>query len=195
MAMKSLWIYLVFVVVVLSCQQKAKTAIAVEPSKYETFIGKKSPSDIALIADHVVDTLKLNNGDTVFVLKSPVIKDDIGDKRPEYPIYLKFSNKEWPVLLYKNAIGAEIYILNDLDGDLVPEVLLRPTWFSSCWASINLFSLKNKKWKLIKKGSMYFCSDKYPLNKRIVKTEKGWGLLTDSLAEDRFITLKKEIRF
>jgi hypothetical protein len=42
---------------------------------------------------------------------------------------------------------------------------------------------------------MYFCSDKYPLAKRIVKTDNGYGLLTDSLTDDKFITLKKEIKF
>jgi hypothetical protein len=193
--MKRPWIYLVLTICIASCEHKAKTRKEENPAKFQTFEGKKSPSDVVLIAEHVEDTLVLNNKDTAVIMKSPLIKDDMGDKRPIYPIYIKFSNKNWPVLLYQNAIGADIYIVGDLDGDHVPEVLLRPEWFSSCWASVNLFSLKNKKWNLVKKGSMYFCSDQYPLSKRIIKTEKGWSLLVDSLADDKFITLKKEIRF
>ena len=98
-------------------------------------------------------------------------------------------------MIHKQAIGADLFLVDDLDGDGKPELLLRPDWFSSCWASLNLYSMKNGNWKLIKKDSMYFCSDEYPLSKRVIKTEKGYALLTDSLADDKFITLKKEIKF
>lgn len=145
--------------------------------------------------DGIVDTVLLNKTDTAFVIKPKPIADDIGDKRKEYITYVYFSGNKFPILTHKNAIGADLFLAEDLDADGKPELLLRPDWFSSCWASINLYSIKNGSWKLIKQGSMYFCSDEYPLSKRIIKTEKGYGLLTDSLTDDKFITLKKEIKF
>lgn len=145
--------------------------------------------------DAIVDTVLLNKTDTAFVIKPKPIADDIGDKRKEYITYVYFSGNKFPILTHKNAIGADLFLTEDLDKDGNQELLLRPDWFSSCWASLNLYSLKNGSWKLIKQGSMYYCSDQYPLSKRIIKTEKGYGLLTDSLADDKFITLKKEIKF
>ena len=145
--------------------------------------------------DGIIDTVLLNKTDTAFIVKPKPIADDIGDKRKEYITYVYFTNKKFPVLIHKDAIGADLFLANDLDGDGIPELLLRPEWFSSCWASLNLYSVKNKKWKLVKKGSMYFCSDQYPLSKRIIKTTDGFAMLTDSLADDKFITLKKEIKF
>ena len=143
----------------------------------------------------VVDTVLLNKTDTAFIVKPKSIKDDIGDKRVEYITYVYFSNKQYPPLKHENAIGTDLCLIADLNADGKLELLLQPHWFSSCWSSINLYTIKNSKWKLLKQGSMYFCSDKYPLAKRIVKTDNGYSLLTDSLTDDKFITLKKEIKF
>ncbi|MFD0939332.1 hypothetical protein [Pedobacter boryungensis] len=188
--MKKYWVYLVLIAALTGCKGKVKT---------EENSGKESDSSTAkMIVDptkQVVDTILLNKTDTAFVVKNKMIKDDIGDKQKQYIIQIFFTNEHWPVLIYKNAIGADLALAGDLNGDNQPEILLRPEWFSSCWSSVNLFSLRNNEWKLIKKGSMYFCSDKYPLPKRVVKTDKGYGLLTDSLTDDKFITLKKEIKF
>ena len=145
--------------------------------------------------DGVIDTLLVNKTDTIFVIKPKPIADDMGDKREDYVSYFYFSNKAYPILTHKNAIGADIFFVDDLDKDGKQELLLRPDWFSSCWASLNLYSVKNGSWKLIKQGSMYYCSDQYPLSKRIISTDKGYAMLTDSLADDKFITLKKEIKF
>ncbi len=188
--MKKYCLYLIAITLLISCKGNVKR------------VDKTLQKTDSLTWDYgidttkqAVDTLVLALNDTAFVVKNKLINDDIGDRQKEYRIDITFTNKKWPKLSYKSAIGAELALAGDLDGDQEQELLLRPEWFSSCWASVNLFSLKNKKWKLIKKGSMYFCSDQYPLNKRIIKTEKGWGLLTDSLADDKFITLKNEIRF
>ena len=142
-----------------------------------------------------VDTVVLSKTDSAFVVKNKAIKDDMGDKQKDYTIQVYFTNLTWPKLSFKNAIGADLALAGDLDGDHLPELLLRPEWFSSCWSTVNLFSLKNNSWKMIKSGSMYFCSDQYPLSKRVVKTDAGYGLLTDSLTDDKFITLKKTIKF
>lgn len=173
----------IFAILIAACQGKIAT-------QNEQHVTTKIDT-----SKQVIDTIALTKSDTAFVLKNKLIKDDIGDKQKEYIISISFTDRDWPKLTYHNAIGAELFLPGDLDGDGLPELLLRPEWFSSCWASINLFSLKNKEWKLIKSGSMYFCSDAYPLAKRVLKTDKGFGLLTDSLTEDKFITLKKEIKF
>ncbi len=142
----------------------------------------------------LIDTMLLSKNDTAFVIK-PKVVDDPNLQKKAFEINVLFSNKKWPILNFKQAIGADLYLVEDLNGDNKPELLLRPEWFSSCWSSINLFSLKDNNWKLIKKDSMYFCADEYPLSKRIEKQGNTYYLLTDSLADDKFIINKKEIQF
>ena len=187
--MKKNWIYFLAIAVLAACQSTVKTE-----EKVEVKIDSPKAKIVFDVAKQSVDTILLAVNDTAFVVKNKAIKDDMGDKQKEYIINVFFSNAR-PQLTYKNAIGADLALAGDLNGDGVQELLLRPDWFSSCWASVNLFSLKGNSWKLVKTGSMYFCSDEYPLPKRVVKTAKGYGLLTDSLADDKFIVLKKEIKF
>lgn len=182
-------IYLLSIILLSACRGEVKTE-----EKKDGKIGAAHKIEVDTVKQ-MVDTIFLTKTDTAFVVKNKLIPDDMGDKQKEYSIKIFFTPKTWPTLTYKSAIGADLFLTGDLDGDGLPELLLRPEWFSSCWASINLFTLKNNSWKLLKKGSMYFCSDEYPLGKRIIKTDKGYGLLTDSLADDKFITLKKEIKF
>ncbi len=143
---------------------------------------------------HEVDSILIGNKDTAFVVKSKIDTNGI-DTGKVYEINILFSNKKWPTLNFKQAIGADLFLVEDLNGDNNPELLLRPEWFSSCWSSINLFSLKDNSWKLIKKDSMYFCADEYPLSKRIEKINNKYYLLTDSLTDDKFVINKKEINF
>lgn len=143
----------------------------------------------------LIDTLLLGEKDTAFVIKPKVDKDPSAQAKKVFEINVLFSNKKWPALNFKQAIGADIYLVKDLDGDDMPELLLRPEWFSSCWASINLFSIKENAWQLVKKGSMYFCAEEYPLAKRIEEKDNKYFLLTDSLADDKFIINKNEIKF
>jgi hypothetical protein len=188
--MNRFYIYLITIVLFASCKGGNKEQLQL----HDSLKTSKKLFDVDF-AKQQVDTVLLSKNDTAFVLKNKLVADDIGDKYKDYIIKVYFKNKKWPVLIFKNAIGADLAIIDDLNGDGQPEILLKPDWFSSCWASVNLFSLKNNTWKLIKSGSMYFCSDQYPLDKRVVKTENGYGLLTDSLTEDKFITLKKTIKF
>lgn len=183
------WIYFLSIILFAGCNANN------EVKKSTSSLDITNKTLVIDSATQVIDTLMLSKSDSAFVVKNKLIKDDMGEQYKEYLIHIYFSNKNWPVLDFKNAIGADLALAGDLDGDLQPELLLRPDWFSSCWASVNLFSLKNNKWDLVKNGSMYFCSDQYPLNKRVVKIANGYGLLTDSLADDKFITLKKSIKF
>ncbi len=187
--MNKFCIYLVTLVLLTACNSKqtaknATATAATTPSGFTIDYGKQE-----------VDTILLSKTDLAFVVKNKAIKDDMGDKQKDYTIQVYFTNLKWPKLSFKNAIGADLALAGDLDGDHQTELLLRPEWFSSCWSTVNLFSLKNNAWKLVKNGSMYFCSDQYPLSKRVVKTASGYGLLTDSLTDDKFITLKKTIKF
>lgn len=143
---------------------------------------------------HEVDSILIGKKDTAFVVKSKLDTNEM-DTSKVYEINVLFSNKEWPTLNFKQAIGADLFLVEDLDGDNKPELLLRPEWFSSCWASINLFSMKENAWHLVKNGSMYFCADEYPLSKRIEKIDDKFYLLTDSLSDDKFVINKKEIKF
>lgn len=188
--MKHFAIYFFAIIALAACRQQAGNQNLIDHPPVKKHI--RFTIDTML---QTVDTVTLSAIDTAFVVKNKLINDDIGDKQKNYIIDIYFTNVQWPKLSYKNAIGADLFLLGDLDRDGLPELLLRPEWFSSCWASVNLFSLKHNKWKIVKSGSMYFCSDQYPLGKRVVKTANGYALLTDSLADDKFITLKKPFKF
>ena len=142
-----------------------------------------------------VDTILLSKKDTAFVIKPKAVEDATVQQKKVFEINILFSNKKWPTLNFKQAIGADLFLLEDLNSDSKPELLLRPEWFSSCWASINLFSIKDGAWKMVKNGSMYFCADEYPLSKRVEEKDDKFYLLTDSLLDDKFIIKKKEIKF
>lgn len=144
---------------------------------------------------HEVDSLLIGENDTAFVVKNKVDAKDVGTSRAVYEINILFSNKKLPILYFKNAIGADLYIVGDLDGDNEPELLLRPEWFNNCWSSVNLFSLKDNAWHLVNRGGMFFCNDKYPLPNRIEKQDDKYYLVTDSIADEKFVIDKKEIKF
>lgn len=182
--MKHYCLLLVFTSLIFACQTRETKEVEVNT---ETFMIDSEK--------HEVDSLLIGEKDTAFVVKNKVDVKDIGTARAVYEINIIFSNKQWPLLHFKNAIGADLYVVGDIDGDNKPELLLRPEWFSSCWSSVNLFSLKEKSWQLIKTGSMYFCADEYPLPKRIEKRDDKYYLLTDSLADDKFVINKNEIQF
>lgn len=188
--MKHAWICLLALLMLAACRGKARTE-----AKETEQADRKLQKITVDFNKQTVDTILLNATDTAFVVKNKLIKDDMGDKQKQYIIKVFFSPQNWPVLTFDQAIGAHVVLAGDLDGDGLPELLLRPEWFSSCWSTVNLFSIKHNSWKLVRQGSMYFCSDKYPLDKRVIKTDKGYGLLTDSLTDDKFIVLKKEIKF
>lgn len=178
------FLLLVLISVVIACQTKETKNVEVNT---ETFM---------VDADSVaIDTLLISKNDTAFVIKPKVAKDSTLQDKKAFEINVLFSNKKWPALNFKQAIGADLYMVGDINGDNQPELLLRPEWFSSCWSSINLFSLKDNSWSLVKVGSMYFCADEYPLSKRIEKQNSKYYLLTDSLADDKFVINKKEIQF
>ena len=168
----------------LACQNKGTKKVEVTS---KTFVMDAEKQQL--------DTVVLGEKDTAIIVKDKLDTGDTGGKKQRYEINIMFSNKKWPTLKFSEAIGADLFVVGDIDGDQKPELLLRPEWFSSCWASINLFSLKEGAWKLVKKGSMYFCADEYPLSKRIEKQNDKYYLLTDSLADDQFVIQKKEIKF
>lgn len=182
----------IFVIVscfLLACTNRSNTSeqsLVTQPAKQNIEVD---------LEKEAVDTLLLTNTDTAVLVKQKPIRDDMGDQRKSYVATIYFLHQNWPALTYDPAIGAELFLVGDLDQDHQPEVLLKPEWFSSCWAKITLFSLKAKGWKKITSGNMYFCSDRYPLSKRIIKTDQGYALLTDSISHDRFITLKRDIKF
>jgi len=184
MKMKRCYFLLLLAGVMFACRNKETKEVEVKTTTF-----------MVDAATTLVDTLLLSEKDTAFVIKPKVAKDPARQTSKAFEINVLFSNKKWPSLNFKQAIGADIYLVKDLDGDDMPELLLRPEWFSSCWASINLFSMKENAWQLIKKGSMYFCAEEYPLAKRIEEKDSKYFLLTDSLADDKFIINKNEIKF
>ncbi len=140
------------------------------------------------------DTVWLSKTDTAFIIRPALGTDSMSCPEEPCRIRIRFSN-QLPDLEYPQAIGADLHLAGDLNGDGQPELLLRPEWFTSCWSAINVFSLKNGAWKKITTGSMYWCSDDLPLSKRVEKTGKGFALLCDSMADADFIVTRKLITF
>ncbi|WP_343533710.1 hypothetical protein [Pedobacter sp.] len=182
--MKNCGLLFLTVMILFACQNKRTNKVEVTS---KTFIMDSEKQEL--------DTVILGEKDTAIIVKDKLDTDDTGGKKDRYEINIMFANKKWPTLKFSEAIGADLYVVDDIDGDHKPELLLRPEWFSSCWSSINLFSLKEGAWKIVKKGSMYFCADEYPLSKRIEKHHDKYYLLTDSLADDQFVIQKQEIKF
>jgi hypothetical protein len=171
-------------IVIIACQNRETKEVEVSTKIFRLDENK-----------HEIDSMLIDENDTAFVVKNKVDAKDVGTSRALYEINILFSNKKLPILYFKNAIGADLYIVGDLDGDNKPELLLRPEWFNNCWSSVNLFSLKDNAWHLINRGGMYFCNDKYPLSNRIEKQDDRYYLVTDSIVNEKFVIEKKEIKF
>ncbi|WP_461788374.1 hypothetical protein [Pedobacter sp.] len=182
--MNRLCLLILIAIATISCRNKSVSEVSVTAKTFVVDANK-----------HTVDTLIINNNDTAFVVKNKVSDKDKGTESEVYEIHVMFSNKKWPVLHFKNAIGADLYVVEDLDGDDEPELLLRPEWFNSCWSSINLFSLKEGGWHLVKSGGMYFCADQHPLPARIEKQNEKYYLITDTIINEKFVVDGKEIEF
>lgn len=182
--MRKLSLLILIGIVASGCRNKSVNEVAVTTKTFVVDANK-----------HTVDSLIMNNNDTAFVVKNKVADKDRGTQRAVYEIHVMFSNKQWPMLYFKNAIGADLYVAGDLNGDDEPELLLRPEWFNSCWSSINLFTLKDGNWKLTKSGGMYFCADQYPLPRRIEKLHGKSYLITDTIINEKFVVDRKEIEF
>jgi hypothetical protein len=181
---KKLFLLILIGMAVIGCRNKSVNEVSVTAKTFVVDANK-----------HTVDSLIMNNNDTAFVVKNKVSDKDKRQERALYEIHVMFSNKQWPVLHFKNAVRADLYIVDDIDGEDHTGLLLRPEWLNSCWSSINLFTLKDGNWKLTKSGGMYFCADQYPLPRRIEKLHGKSYLITDTIINEKFVVDRKEIEF
>lgn len=75
--------------------------------------------------------------------------DDIQDCVGKCDCYLKFSNNNIPSIKLENCIGGKPVSLGDLNNDGTDEIGILPQWWSSCWMSYKVYTLKNGEWKYL----------------------------------------------
>jgi hypothetical protein len=182
--MKTLSLLLLLAGLITACQHKETKKVEVNTSTFMVDAEK-----------HEVDSLLIGEKDTAFVVKNKVAPKDVGINRAIDEIHILFSNKNWPLLYFKHAVGANLFMAGDISGDEKPELLLQPRLVGKCWSSVNLYSLKNNAWQLLKTGGMYVCNDEYPLALRLEKTNNTYYLVTDTMVKEKIVIDKKEIRF
>lgn len=145
----------------------------------------------------LVDTLLLTPTDTAFVINPAPAPNanETNTSKAISELNILFSNKKWPSLKVQALTVKNMRMLTDLNADNQPTLILSLAGKDRCWGNVSVFGMKNSTWRLLEKGSLYFCKDKYPLDKRIEKMDDSLFLLTDSLSADKMIINKKEIKF
>lgn len=76
-------------------------------------------------------------------------ESNFGECDGECECYLKFSNDKMPSIRLKSCIGGVPVKEGDLNDDGADEVGILPSWWTSCWRSYEVFTLRNNEWKFI----------------------------------------------
>ncbi len=105
--------------------------------------------------------------------------------------FFEFKDEVYPSFSHTQALGGAVDNAGDLDNDGVCELYFVPDWFTSNWTGLNVYSLKNNKWKKIAHGSIRRSdigeTDSLYLSyeKRIIKhNEKYFELLENVMDEN-----------
>jgi len=76
-------------------------------------------------------------------------ENNFGECDGECECYLKFSNDKIPSIKLKSCIGGTPVNEGDLNDDGADEVGILPSWWTSCWRSYEVFTLRNNEWKFV----------------------------------------------
>lgn len=79
-------------------------------------------------------------------LVAPKLKDDGMECVGDCSSYIKFSDTSIPNIKIENCIGGIPTNLGDLNKNGSDEIGLLPDWFTSCWRSYFVWTLKDNKW-------------------------------------------------
>lgn len=79
-------------------------------------------------------------------LEKPQIIEDNMECVGDCICTIRFSNPNIPSIPLSNCIGGQPVNHGNLNGRNGDEIGVLPTWFTSCWRSYEVFTLKNNKW-------------------------------------------------
>jgi hypothetical protein len=71
---------------------------------------------------------------------------------------IRFSCK-LPDIPLKNAIGASIESMGDINNDGFEELIIVHQWFVGCWGKMYFYTYKNTKWKQFGDADSHLCDD------------------------------------
>lgn len=135
-----------------------------------------------------------NRADTIIVTPPEIINDmDCADST--CTTYFRFTNSKFPAFSQQQALGGVIGNAGDLDRDGICEIYFVGDWFTSSWAGMNIYSLKNNTWKKIANASVRrqdMGEDEalyLPYEKRIKRFKEYFEILENVMDEDGNETL------
>ncbi|UUC45099.1 hypothetical protein [Flavobacterium cerinum] len=135
------------------------------------------------------------NGDGKFEymwLETPQLSENEMDCIGSCNSYIRFSDATIPTISIQDCIDGIPVNKGDLNGNGTDEIGLLPVWFTSCWHSYYVWTLKNGKWIYAVKPFPTHCNqwenDVIPIE--IDKKRKGNVIIRYSLLTDDDIIVK-----
>lgn len=208
---------LVFITTLYSCNFNGKEAVigSGDPGTISQDKGVKSDSSQIdeYIDEPVASTINtellgdLNNdkvADTAFIYTPPTIKSVNNKTKSEYYFGCAdencFNKVQFscavPDLFVLNSVWGDVANAGDLNNDGMCELIFSPSWFTSSWSSLYVYTLKNNQWVRISAVS-YRIWDEKPLISHIEKSNGKIYLTGMKFSEEagEDIAYKSEIKF
>lgn len=179
---------------------------------YLVFKNYASGWKIIAESDLITDKNRVKKQITAFKIPEDAVKGDYnGDGKAEYmwleapqlndtemdcvgscTAYIRFSDTTIPAISIQDCIGGFPTNKGDLNGNKTDEIGLLPEWFTSCWRSYYVWTLKDGKWIYAVKPFSTHCTqwenDVIPIE--IDKNKKGNVIIRYSQISDTDIIIK-----
>ncbi len=153
--MKKHIILLALSLLLVQCKQEKKEVI---PNKKLAKKEKIQSIDTLLIGDLNRDKI----ADSIFVTNPMYVgEEDVlehGCINNLCDATIRFSCK-LPDIPLKNAIGATIESMGDIDNDGFDELIIVHQWFVGCWGKMYFYTYKNTRWKQFGDADSHLCDD------------------------------------
>lgn len=127
-------------------------------------------------------------------LETPQISDSEMECVGDCISFIRFSDTSIPSISISDCIDGNPTNKGDLNGNGTDEIGLLPVWFTSCWRSYYVWTLKNGKWIYAVKPFQTHCmqweNDVIPIETD--KKRKGNVIIRYSVLTDDDIVIKSE---
>ena len=153
--MKNYILLLALSLLLVQCKQEKKEVI---PHKKLTKKEKIQSVDTLLIGDlnhdKIADSIFVTN--PIYVGEEDVLEHGCINNLCD--VTIRFSCK-LPDIPLKNAIGASIENMGDIDNDGCDELIIVHQWFVGCWGRLYFYTFKNNQWNEFGNADSYLCDD------------------------------------